>query len=57
MARMGQDNERAALIYQHASSQADRKIADGLDALLGEHRSAAVGDKDDEDGAGGLMAR
>jgi integrase len=55
MARMGHDNERAALIYQHASSQADRKIADGLDALLGEHRSAA-GDQDDEDGGGGLMA-
>jgi integrase len=34
MARMGHDNERAALIYQHKSSPADRQIADGLDALL-----------------------
>lgn len=34
MARMGHDNERAALIYQHKSSTADRQIADGLDALL-----------------------
>lgn len=34
MARMGHDNERAALIYQHKSSAADRQIADGLDALL-----------------------
>jgi hypothetical protein len=34
MARMGHDNERAALIYQHKSSTADRQIADGLDTLL-----------------------
>lgn len=34
MARMGHDNERAALIYQHASSKSDRKIADGFDALV-----------------------
>jgi hypothetical protein len=34
MARMGHDNERAALIYQHKSATADRQIADGLDALL-----------------------
>ena len=34
MARMGHDNERAALIYQHKSRAADRQIADGLDALL-----------------------
>jgi hypothetical protein len=61
MARMGHDNERAALIYQHASNKADRKIAEGLDALLGEHRSNAgdQGDNDGEDrrtGAGDLMA-
>jgi integrase len=34
MARMGHDSERAALIYQHRSSAADRQIAEGLDALL-----------------------
>jgi integrase len=34
MARMGHDNERAALIYQHKSAAADRQIADGLDELL-----------------------
>jgi integrase len=34
MARMGHDNERAALIYQHKSATADRQIAEGLDALL-----------------------
>ena len=35
MARMGHDSPRAALIYQHASAEADRGIADAieLDAL------------------------
>jgi integrase len=49
MARMGHDNERAALIYQHASNQADRKIAEGLDALL----SAAQDEDDPDDGTAG----
>lgn len=31
---MGHDNKRAALIYQHKSSSADRKITDSLDVLL-----------------------
>jgi integrase len=39
MARMGHDNERAALIYQHRSSAADRQIAEGLDALLRASRA------------------
>ncbi len=30
MARMGHDSERAALIYQHKSSGADRPIADAI---------------------------
>ncbi|MFB4304609.1 tyrosine-type recombinase/integrase [Actinomadura sp. GTD37] len=34
MARMGHENERAALRYQHWSSSADRAIADGLNALV-----------------------
>jgi integrase len=34
MARMGHDSSRAALIYQHATSDADRRIADGLGAQL-----------------------
>jgi len=46
MARMGHDNERAALIYQHKSATADRQIADGLDALL-RARQAERGDDDD----------
>lgn len=38
MARMGHSSTRAAIIYQHATAQRDRAIADALDSLL----SAAV---------------
>ncbi|MEU8921279.1 site-specific integrase [Kitasatospora sp. NPDC048545] len=34
MARMGQSSVRAALIYQHATSERDKKIADGMDAEI-----------------------
>jgi integrase len=54
-ARMGQDSDRAALIYHHASQGADRKIADAIDAQVKSERP-------DDDGLvgtrpGGLMAR
>jgi hypothetical protein len=40
MARMGHDSPAAALVYQHASSVADRAIADAVDrALRGSGRS------------------
>lgn len=39
MARMGHDDMRAALIYQRATSDADRIIADRLSKLVEEHRS------------------
>lgn len=53
MARMGHDNERAALRYQHMSAKADRVIADGLDALVqAEHERDG---KDDEGGAAGKL--
>lgn len=42
MARMGHGSSRAALIYQHATADRDRMIADALDALL-----AAEGQKDE----------
>ena len=35
MTRMGHDSPRAALIYQHATSGADRAIADALDLFIG----------------------
>jgi integrase len=37
MTRMGHDSPRAALIYQHASSDADRAIAAAVNVLLEEH--------------------
>lgn len=63
MARMGQDSPRAALIYQHASSQADRAIADAINArikLARERRKGGAergqGCTGDADGAGDAPA-
>lgn len=44
MARMGHDDMRAALIYQRATSEADKKIAEQLSGLVDEHRSASSDD-------------
>ena len=44
MARMGHDNVRAAMIYQHAVRGADEMITDAMDRQLGTR---------DEDGDGG----
>ncbi|WP_433465923.1 tyrosine-type recombinase/integrase [Spirillospora sp. CA-128828] len=53
MARMGHDNERAALRYQHRSNNADRAIADGFDALMEAERKQ---DEDEgDDGAAGTL--
>jgi integrase len=41
MTRMGHDSPHAALIYQHASSGADRAIADALDLLITETEKLA----------------
>jgi hypothetical protein len=51
MARMGHDNERAALRYQHQSDRADRVIAEGLDALLRVERDPG----EDDDGTAGPL--
>jgi len=53
MVRMGHDNERAALRYQHRSAMGDRKIAEGLDALLQAERGED--DDGDDDGAAGAL--
>jgi integrase len=34
MARMGHDNPRAALIYQHANREADQAIADAMNKAV-----------------------
>ena len=48
-ARMGQDSDRAAVIYQHASRSTDQRIADALDARVKAERP------DDDDGAAGAL--
>jgi integrase len=52
MARMGHDDMRAALIYQHATGEADRQIAERLSGLVDEHNG---GRPDDDDGAAGAL--
>jgi hypothetical protein len=44
MTRMGHDDERAALIYQHASDKADQAIARGIEALVKAERKPDDGD-------------
>jgi hypothetical protein len=53
MARMGHDNERAAMIYQHEAQGADQAITKAIDAHIeAQHRE----DGDDDGGtAGGLV--
>ncbi|MCW2860576.1 MAG: integrase family protein [Actinoallomurus sp.] len=53
MRRMGHDNERAALIYQHATNKADQVIARGLDALLKAQRDRL--EEEGDDGTGGAL--
>ncbi len=51
MARMGHDDMRAALIYQRATSDADKQIADRLSKLVDRHRRGTTPDDDeDQDG-------
>jgi integrase len=52
-ARMGHDSDRAALIYQHATRDADRKIADALDARIKAERP---GDDEDDGTVGALIS-
>lgn len=66
MARMGHDSINAAIIYQHATREADRTIASSLDAQVKAsrarkarkgRRSTGRTDKGDdpEDGAAGAL--
>ncbi len=40
MARMGHASMRAALIYQHATSERDQAIADAVSSTITAHRQA-----------------
>jgi integrase len=53
MARMGHDNVRAAMIYQHAVRGADKVITEAIDKHLIGHDRAR--DEDDEDDPPGLL--
>lgn len=64
MHRMGHSSMRAALIYQHATSERDREIADNIDRrITGEQADATKGKTrrrrrdDPDDGAVGVPAR
>ena len=43
MVRMGHDDMRAAIIYQHASSEADQAIADRLSKHVDKFRESTEG--------------
>ncbi|UPK76413.1 site-specific integrase [Nocardioidaceae bacterium SCSIO 66511] len=50
MQRLGHSSPRAAMIYQHATDDRDRAIADGLDELIGQARKGSQADRShDED--------
>jgi len=51
MDRMGHDSVRAAMIYQHGSSEAGKLITDAMDAKI----KAAQHDQDDDGAAGALV--
>jgi integrase len=71
MVRMGHDSAEAALVYQHATSEADRRIAAGLSALVDQDRDGSIGgskakrsrqtdelddeDDDNDDGSAGAL--
>jgi hypothetical protein len=44
MSRMRHDDMRAALIYQHATAEADQRIAERLSGLVDDHRRAGLDD-------------
>jgi integrase len=50
MARMGHDDMRAALIYQRATSEADRRIAYRMSALVDDAPDGDDPGDDDEEG-------
>jgi integrase len=55
MHRMGHGSMRAALIYQHATTDRDRQIADALGVLVARSRAPSEGEECDEDGGAGLV--
>jgi hypothetical protein len=52
MRRMGHASTRAAMIYQHASDDRDRVIADAIGAAIDQWHD---GQDDDDDGSAGIL--
>ena len=55
MARMGHDDMRAALIYQRSTSEADRRIADRMSALVEGIETPDDDPDEDDDGLAGAL--
>ncbi|WP_205718235.1 tyrosine-type recombinase/integrase [Actinomadura sp. WMMA1423] len=55
MDRMGHDSVRAAMIYQHATSEAGRAIADALNDRIRAERGDDDEDDGDDGGLGGAL--
>jgi hypothetical protein len=51
MARIGRDNVRAVMIYQHAVRGADKVITEAIDKHLIGHDRTRADDEDDPPGA------
>jgi integrase len=56
-ARMGHDSARAAMIYQHATAEADRMITDALDKRIEDSGKAANRGPDHDSGTAGTLAK
>jgi integrase len=56
MTRMGHDSMRAALIYQHRTQGADRRIAAAMEELIGKHDAESAVDRDRGKGSKGTDA-
>jgi hypothetical protein len=56
IARMGHDNERAAMIYQHEVRGADEAITKAIDAHVQAEQDSNTRDGDEDDGPTGLLA-
>ena len=57
MARMGHDDMRAALIYQRATREADRRIADRMSDIVDSRHPDGDDPDDGEDGAAGALVQ
>jgi integrase len=55
-ARIGHDSAQAAMIYQHATAEADLTIADALDRRIEGSGQAANPGPDDDDRTAGMLA-